>query len=67
MPSTTTMLEEIVREPNPPPQLLRTVIQRGDEFEILDEREASLEAKKLRANLTLMLARIEVSLREVFL
>ena len=32
--------------------------------EMLEEREASSEAKKLRADLTSMLAHIEVSLRE---
>ena len=32
-------IEEIVREPTPPPQLLRMVIQRGEEFEILEEVE----------------------------
>ena len=66
MPSTTPMLEEIVQEPTLLPQLLRTIIQCGEEFVMLEEREASSEAKKLRANLTLMLARIEVSLREFF-
>ena len=63
MPSTAAVVEEIVQEPTTPPQLLCTVIQRGEEFEMLEEREA----KKLRADLTLMLARIEVSLREFFL
>ena len=66
MPSTATVLEEIVQEPTLPPQLLCTVIQHGEEFEMLDEREASSEAKKLKADLTSMLARIEVSLREFF-
>ena len=66
MPSTATVLEEIVREPTPPPQLLRTVIQRGEEFEMLEERKANSETKKLTADLTLMLACIEVSLREFF-
>ena len=55
-------VKEIVQEPTPPPQLLRTVIQRGEEFEMLDEVEASTETKKLRANLTSMMGRIEVSL-----
>ena len=34
---------------------------------MLEEREASSEVKKLRADLTSMLARIEVSLRGFFL
>ena len=51
----TVELEEIVREPTPPPQLLRTVIQRGKEFEMLEEGEASMETKKLRADLTSMI------------
>ena len=55
-------IEEIVQEPTPPPQLLRTVIQRGEEFEKLEEAEASTETKKLRADLTSMMGRIEVSL-----
>ena len=61
--STAAVVEEIVQEPTMPPQLLRTVIQRGEEFEMLEEREASSEVKKLRTDLTLMLAHIEVSLR----
>ena len=64
MPSIVTVLKEIVREPTLPPQLLCTIIQHGKEFEMLDEREASSEAKKLKADLTSMLARIEVSLRD---
>ena len=66
MPSTAAVVEEIVREPTPPPQLLCTIIQHGEEFEMLEERETSLEVKKLRIDLTSMLARIEVSLREFF-
>ena len=64
MPVATVEIEEIVREPTPPPQLLRTVIQRGKEFEMLEEVEASAETKKLRANLTLMMGHIEVSLKK---
>ena len=56
-------IEEIVREPTPPPQLICTVIQRGKEFEMFEEREASVETKKLRADLTSMMGRIEVSLK----
>ena len=66
MPSTAAVVEEIVQEPTMPPQLLRTVIQRGEEFEMLEEREARSEEKKLRANLISMQARIEVSLRDFF-
>ena len=60
-------VEEIVWEPTPPPQLLCTVIQHGEEFEVPKEREASVETKKLRANLTSMIGRIEVSLKRSFL
>ena len=56
-------IEEIVREPTPPPQLLRTVIQHGEEFEMLEEVEVSAEIKKLRADLTSMMGYIEVSLK----
>ena len=56
-------IEEIVWEPTPLPQLLHTVIQCGKEFEMLEEVEASARMKKLRANLTLMIGRIEVSLK----
>ena len=59
----TVEIEEIVREPTPPPQLLRTVVQHGEEFEMLEEGEASVEIKKLRADLTSMMGRIEVSLK----
>ena len=59
-------VEEIVREPTPPPQLLCTIIQRGEEFEMLEEGEASVETKKLQANLTSMIGRIEVSLKRSF-
>ena len=38
------------------------VIQRGEEFDMLEEGEVSVETKKLRANLTSMMGRIEVSL-----
>ena len=56
-------IKEIVREPTPPPQLLRTVIQHGEEFEMLEEVEASVETKKLRVDLTSMMGHIEVSLK----
>ena len=49
MPAATMEIEEIVREPTPPPHLLRTVVQCGEEFEMLEEGEASAEIKKLRA------------------
>ena len=55
-------IEEIVWEPTPPPQLLCTVILPDEEFEMLEEVEASTETKKLRADLTSMMGRIEVSL-----
>jgi len=43
------------------------VIQRGEEFEMLEEGEASVETKKLRADLTSMIGRIEVRLKRSFL
>ena len=56
-------IEEIAWEPTPPPHLIHTVIQRGEEFEMLEEVEASVETKKLRANLTSLMGCIEVSLK----
>ena len=56
-------IEEITQEPSLPPQLLRTIIQRGDEFEMLEEGEVSVETMKPRADLTSMIGRIEVSLK----
>ena len=56
-------IKEIVWEPTPPPQLICTVIQRGEEFEMLEEVEISIETKKLRADLTSMMGHIEVSLK----
>jgi len=55
-------VEEIVWEPTSPPQLLRTVIHHGKEFEML-EGVASAETKKLRVDLMSMIGRIEVSLK----
>ena len=65
--ATTVEIDEIVQEPTPPPQLLRTIIQRGEEIEMLEEGEASVETKKLRADLTSMMGHIEVSLKRSFL
>ena len=59
-------VEEIVWEPTPPPQLLRTVIQRGEEFEMLEKGNASVETKKLRADLMSMISCIEVILKISF-
>ena len=59
----TVEIEEIVREPTPSLQLLHTVIQRGEEFEMLEEVETSTETKKLRADVTSMMGHIEVSLK----
>jgi len=67
LPAVAIEIEEIVREPTPPPQLICTVIQRGKEFEMFEEREASVETKKLRADLTSMMSRIEVSLKRSYL
>ena len=63
MPAAAIEVEEIVQEPTPPPQLLCMVIQCGKEFEMLEEVEVSVEMKKLRADLTSMIGRIEVSLK----
>ena len=60
-------VEEIVWERTAPPQPLHMVIQRGEEFEMLEEGEASAETKKLRADLTSMIGHIEVSLKRSFL
>ena len=67
MPVAAIDIEEIVREPTLPPQLLRMVIEHGEEFEMLEEGEASVETKKLRANLTSMMGCIEVSLKRSYL
>ena len=67
MPVAAVEVKEIVREPTPPPQLLRTIIQHGEDFEMLEDREASTETKKLRADLMSMIGRIEVSLKRSFL
>jgi hypothetical protein len=53
-------VEEIPQEPAQPPQLLRTVIRRGDEFGMLEE-EVTAEMKRLRADLSAMVGQIEVS------
>ena len=67
MPVVAIEVEEIVWEPTPPPQLLCTVIQHGEEFEVPKEGEASMETKKLRANLMSIIGHIEVSLKRSFL
>ena len=67
MPVPAIKVKEIVREPTLPPQLLRIVIQRGEEFEMLEEGEASVETKRLRADLMSMIGRIAVSLKRSFL
>ena len=49
------MIEEIEREaPNtrdPPPQLLRTFMCRGDTIEVVEDEEASEQVKELRVAL----------------
>ena len=65
MPAAAIEVEEIVQEPTPPPQLLRTVIQRGKEFEVLEEGEASVETKRLKDDLSAMVSRIEVGHRNL--
>ena len=39
------------------------LIQRDEEFEMMEEGESSIETKKLRADLTSMMGCIEVSLK----
>ena len=59
------VIEEIELEaPNtrdPPPQLLRTFICRGDTMEVVEDEEASKQVKKLRAGLASVSGQIEVS------
>ena len=43
------------------------VIQHGEEFEMLEEGEVSMETKKLRADLMSIIGHIEVSLKRSFL
>ena len=59
-------VKEIMREPTPPTYLLHKVIWRGEEFEMM-EGEASVETKKLRADLMSMIGYIEVSLERSLL
>lgn len=55
-------IKEIPQEPARPPQVFCTVIQRGDEFDKLEEEEATTEVKRLRADPSAMMGQIEVSL-----
>ena len=50
----TVEVEEIVQEPAQPHQVLCTVIRCGNEFDMLEEEEASVETKRLRADLSVM-------------
>lgn len=61
LPPATAAVEEVEREGTPPPQLVRTVIRRGNQFEVLEEDVADAETRRLRADLATMMARIEVS------
>jgi hypothetical protein len=55
-------VEEIERElVNAIPQVFRTVVHHGDEFDMLEEEVASAEVKALRADLAATMRRIEVS------
>ena len=49
------MIEQIEREaPNtqdPPPQILRTFVCRGDTMEVVEDEEASKQVKELRTTL----------------
>lgn len=38
-----------------PPQLLRIVVQCGDEIDMREEEEVSTEIKRLRTNLSIMM------------
>jgi hypothetical protein len=55
----------IEHEATPPPQLVRTAIHHGDEFKMLEEGVADVETRRLRAVLTAMMMRIEVSTNHV--
>jgi hypothetical protein len=57
-------VEEIPRGPPPPPQLICTVIQHGEEFETLEEEEASMEIKNLMVDLATMMDYIEVRVKK---
>jgi hypothetical protein len=57
-------VEEIPRGPPPPPQLVRRVIQRGEEFETLKEGEASVEIKNLRVHVATMMGHVEVRVKK---
>ena len=67
MPVASVEIEEIAWEPTPPPHLIHTVIQRGEEFEMLEEVEASTETKKLRVDLTSMMSHMEVIQKRFYL
>lgn len=56
-------IEEIAREPAQPPRSSTWLSARGDEFDMLEEGKASAETKRLRADLSAMISRIEVSLK----
>ena len=56
-------VEEFAWEPTLPPQLLRTIIQHSEEFEMLEVVEASAEMKGPRTDQAAMIGRIEVSLK----
>jgi len=55
-------IEEIPWEPARSPHVFRTVIRRGDEFDMLEEEEATTEVERLRADPSVMMGLIEVSL-----
>ena len=59
------MIEEIEREAqntrDPPPPLLRTFVCRGDTIEVVEDKEASEQVKKLRVVLASVSNQIEVS------
>jgi hypothetical protein len=61
-PTATVKVEEIPRGPPLPPQLVHTVIRRGEEFETLEE--ASVEIKILRVDLAPMMGYIEVRVKK---
>lgn len=49
-------VKEIPWEPTWPPQVFCTVVQHGDEFDMLEEVEPRAKVKRLRANLSAMMA-----------
>ena len=52
---------ELAQPMNVAPRVIRTVCHRGNEFDVLEEEQASGEVKELKADLSAMMGHIEVS------